>query len=115
MMVFPKFFYSGTRHEPSDKDFIEKQLSKLSDINRKIICERYDNCYQTYFNQGDYFNARHKSNVLLLDFVKEFGVSKEEETTVLRQCASMDRFNARIEKLKKMRQASKPSIVDRKF
>lgn len=112
MIIFPKFYYSGNRFIDSDRAFIAKHLDRLSDHNRKIASEEYEEIYKRNFNSKKYREARKEANSFLLNFSNEHGISAREINEIRDKVGgNKDRAQFLIERAKAAQQAAKPRII----
>lgn len=95
--VMPEFYHC--RRDGSDAVFIDAQLSRLSDENRKIIASDYREFYL--------LDGRDSANKWLVEQVGEFGVTKPEYQEARQQCKTTKRFLEKIEELKKMKKRTR--------
>lgn len=108
---YPRFYYAARRGGGSDINWIRGKLSRLNKENRAIACEVYEDKYLKLFNQGRYLEAREVSNRWLVEFVNNYGISKEEIEKVKVSEKTKKRIFEMIERIKSMKPKAK-TILD---
>lgn len=111
-MNLPKFWYDGSKKWgiASDLTFIIERLNRLSYENQKIASEQYDDIFKFHINKGEVTLARKNANMMLNDFVKEFGISKIDYQKLKAANDDQAWIDTQVERLKRAQKTAKPRI-----
>ena len=94
----PTWHYAD-RFTGSDVVFIENQLVKLGEHNRAVACSDYDVIYLR--------DGRKAANEFLLEFCKEYGITKIEYRQASLECELPEHLKIRIAELRNLKKRSR--------
>lgn len=107
-LIFPLFYFSGNRHQKSDRAFIQSRLDALNRENRLVACVVYEELYKRHLNKGEGRKARLRANAFLTDAATQCGITKQEfdRAQIKTLGRARHKFTEEIERIK----ALKPKV-----